>query len=223
VAVGGTGSAGDDDSRLIQGLRAGDEATFVELIDRYGPAMFKIARTIVHGRELAEDVVQETWLAVLRGIHRFEGRAALRTWIFRILVNTARTHGAREARTIPFSAFSSPDERWEGAVPGDRFLRPDHPHWPGHWNQPPQAWSTDPETRYISNETMEVIRSALEKLSPNQRAVVALRDVLGCDADEVSSVLGLSRVNQRVLLHRARSRIRAALDEHLSRAAPAPA
>src|SRR5919108_2394042 len=148
-----------DDAHLLTALRAGDEAAFVELVDMYGPALLRLALAHVRDRAVAEEVVQETWLAVLRGIDRFEGRSSLRTWIFRILMNTAKTRGAREARSIPFSAAVRDDEP---AVDPDRFLGPDH-RWPGAWMTGPSDWPT-PEEELLSGETREVILDAIEQL-----------------------------------------------------------
>jgi RNA polymerase sigma-70 factor, ECF subfamily len=184
----------DDDARLVAGLRARDEATVVELIDRYGASMLRIAATVVRSHALAEDVVQETGLAVLKGIHRFQMRSSLRTWIFRILLNKARTHAARNRRLVLFSELPA----------GARMRAPAH---------------GDPEDRALSAEALSLAREAIETLPHNQSAVIVLRDLQGWPAEEVSAVLRLGRGNQRVLLHRARSRVRSALDEYLSGAA----
>ncbi|SRR6266508_836351 len=197
---------------LVEALRAGDEAAFMTLVDRYGPSMLRLAMVYVRNRSVAEEVVQETWLGVLRGIDRFEGRSSLKTWIFRILTNTAKTRGQRESRSVPFGSFGDEDEP---AVDPDRFLPPDHPRWPGHWSSPPSGWSGVPEERLVGKETLGVIAQAVEALPPAQREVITLRDLDGWTSDETCNALGLTETNQRVLLHRARSKVRRALEEYL--------
>jgi RNA polymerase sigma-70 factor, ECF subfamily len=201
------------DERLVAGLRAGDESMFAELIDAYGETMLKVACGVVSSTAVAEEVVQETWLAVVTGIHRFEGRSSLRTWIFRILMNTASTQRTRDARTVPFTDLGPELSRDEPAVDPERFLPSDHSGHPGHWSTPPQSWRSDPETRVLASETLQVVSRVLQGLPLAQRTVVTLRDVHGWTPEEVSEALGVSRGNQRVLLHRARSRLRAALEE----------
>jgi RNA polymerase sigma-70 factor (ECF subfamily) len=201
------------DERLVSGLRAGDESVFAELIDAYGATMLKVACGVVSSTAVAEEVVQETWLAVFTGIHRFEGRSSLRTWIFRILMNTANTQRTRDARTVPFSDLGPEPSRDEPAVDPARFLPPDHPRYPGHWSTPPPSWGSDPEARVLAGETLQLMSRVLQGLPLAQRTVVTLRDVHGWTAEEVSEALGVSRGNQRVLLHRARSRLRRALEE----------
>jgi RNA polymerase sigma-70 factor (ECF subfamily) len=162
---------------------------------------------------LADEVVQEAWLGVLNGLDRFEGRSSLKTWIFRILTNIAKTRGQREGRTIPFSALQRPELVQEPALESDRFRDPEDPRWPGHWASPPQAWA--PEERLVGSETQKVIAEAIEQLPASQRAVISLRDVEGWSSDEVRNALELSETNQRVLLHRARSKVRRALEDYL--------
>jgi RNA polymerase sigma-70 factor (ECF subfamily) len=197
---------------LVDALRAGDEAAFMALVDRYGPSMLRLAMVYVRNRSVAEEVVQETWLGVLRGIDRFEGRSSLKTWIFRILTNTAKTRGQRESRSVPFASLG---DDAEPAVEAERFLPPDHPRWPGHWSSPPSGWSHVPDERLVGKETLGVIAQAIETLPPAQREVITLRDLDGWSADEVCNTLGLTETNQRVLLHRARSKVRRALEEYL--------
>lgn len=208
-----------DDPQLVEALRAGDEAAFSFLLDRYHQALIRTALLYVSGRAVAEEVVQETWLAVLQGIQRFEGRSSLKTWLFRILMNRAQTRGQREGRTIPFSALA-PDsaDADEPTVEPERFLSATHPQWPGHWTQPPRSWQGIPEELYLSAELHAALLQAIEQLPPQQRAVISLRDLDGWSAQEVCNTLHLSETNQRVLLHRARAKARKALEQYLERA-----
>jgi RNA polymerase sigma-70 factor (ECF subfamily) len=205
------------DNELVEALRRGDEAAFASLVDSLSPALLRMARMYVRDQAVAEEVVQETWISVLRGIDRFEGRSALRTWIFRILINTAKTRGQREARSIPFSAAASGDEP---SVDPDRFLGPDH-RWPGDWAFVPTEWPT-PEEELLSGETLQVILDAIDELPEAQRAVITMHDIEGVPSAEVASTLEISDVNQRVLLHRARSKVRAALESYFGAVAPNP-
>jgi RNA polymerase sigma-70 factor, ECF subfamily len=193
-----------EDARLVEGLRAGDEAAFKELVRQYGPAMLRVAQMYVSSRAVAEDVVQDAWVGVLRGIGRFEGRSSLKTWLFRIVANTAKTRGVREARSIPFSALAGDDE---AAVEPDRFLSSET-RFPGHWAVPPEG-------RVLEGEALDVIADAIERLPPAQRTVITLRDIQGLSAEEVRNALDLTETNQRVLLHRARSKVRGALEEYM--------
>jgi RNA polymerase sigma-70 factor (ECF subfamily) len=153
---------------------------------------------------------------VLQGINRFEARSSLKTWIFRILTNSAKTRGQRESRSVPFSSLVDPEtEPFEPAVDPARFLPADHPNWPHHWASPPRSWSDTPEERLLSGETRQCIRDAIAALPPHQREIITLRDVDGWSSEEVCNVLGITETNQRVLLHRARSKVRRALAEYL--------
>ena len=202
-----------EDHELVQRLREGDEAAFAELIDSYGATMLRVAQMYVRDRATAEEVVQETWLAVLNGIDRFEERSSLKTWLFRILTNRAKTRGERDGRMVPFSSLAgAATEGEEPSVDPDRFLGPDSPH-PGAWAAPPVGW---PEDRLLESETLGVIEVAIDKLPEAQREVILLRDVDGWEPMEVSDVLGITDGNQRVLLHRARSKVRAALEDYLN-------
>ena len=201
------------DAQVLARLRAGDEAAFAEVVRGWSPAMLRVARAHVHSHATAEEVVQETWLGVLRALDQFEGRAQLRTWVFRILVNTAKTRAQREGRSIPFSALHDPARVPVAAVDADRFLADDHPHHPGGWEAPPREL---PEDRLIASETRDLIERAIEALPATQRAVISLRDVEGWSSDEVRNALDLSEVNQRVLLHRARAHVRQALEDYLA-------
>ncbi len=203
-----------EDARVIASLRAGDEVAFETLVREYGPAMLRVASLHVRSRAVAEEVVQEAWLGVLRGVGRFEGRSALKTWIFRILTNTAKTRGERESRTLPFSALAVDDAGGdEPAVEPERFAT--EGRWPGHWTSPPSSWSELPESRLLGAETRAVIDRAIANLPAAQGTVITMRDIEGFDSDEVCNALEISETNQRVLLHRARSKVRNALEEYL--------
>jgi RNA polymerase sigma-70 factor, ECF subfamily len=202
-----------DDARIAQGLRERDESVFAMLMREYNASLLRVAQIYVTSRAVAEEVVQETWLAVLNGIDRFEARSSLKTWIFRILTNIAKTRAQREGRTLPFSALERPDAVPEPAVGPERFLPPEHERWPGHWASKPEPW---PEERLLAGETREIIERAIEQLPPSQRAVISLRDVEGWSSDETRNALGLTETNQRVLLHRARSKVRQALEDYFS-------
>jgi RNA polymerase sigma-70 factor (ECF subfamily) len=193
----------------------GDHAALMALYDRYNRLAFGLAYRIVGNPSLAEEVVQETWLGVIRGIERFEGRSSLRTWIFRITANIAKTRAERAAWTVPFPAVPVTAEATDAAVAPERFLAASHDRFAGHWAAPPARWDTNPEERLRSKETLARIRDAIETLPPAQRAVITLRDIEQWSSDEVCELLDVSEANQRVLLHRARSRVRAALEQHL--------
>ena len=206
--------ASADDLYLIEQLRSGNEAAFVALIDRYATAMLRLAMVYVTAWAVAEEVVQETWLAVLEGLNRFEGRSSLKTWMFRILTNCAKTRAQREGRSIPLSSLSDMDTDYhEPAIDPDRFLPADH-QWPGHWVSFPAKWEEMPEDRLLSQETRACIDRAIEALPPNQRVIITLRDIEGWKAEETCTFLGISEVNQRVLLHRARSKVRGVLEKY---------
>jgi RNA polymerase sigma-70 factor, ECF subfamily len=200
-----------EDARLVDGLRAGDEAAFAALMREYGAGMLRVAQMFVSSRTDAEEVVQDAWIGVLRGIGRFEGRSSLKTWLYRIVANTAKTRGVREARSVPFSALAA-EREGEHAVDPDRFIGSGE-RFPGHWGVPPQAWAPEPEL--LETETLDVIERAIQQLPPAQRAVITMRDVQGFTAEEVRNALDLSETNQRVLLHRARSKVRNALEEYM--------
>ena len=203
--------------RLLQRLRGRDEAAFGELVSDRTPGLLRVARSYVSSQAVAEEVVQETWLGVLRGLDRFEGRSSMRTWIFRILINRAQTRGAGESRTIPFAAVTA-RELSEGltAVDPERFPPADHDRWLHHWAAPPRRWDTSPEDALAHSETLRLVREAIDGLPSTQRMVITMRDLEGWPSEEVCEVLGVSAANQRVLLHRARSVVRTALEEHLT-------
>jgi RNA polymerase sigma-70 factor (ECF subfamily) len=202
-----------DDAQLVAALRAGDEDAYRRIVSEWHPMMVRVAQIFVPSRAVAEEVVQETWLRVLGALDRFEGRSSLRTWVFRILVNTAKTRAQREGRVVPFSALNDPGRIPEAAVDADRFLGPDDERYPGHWSSPPRHL---PEERLLAAETREQIAAAIDALPAAQRAVISLRDVAGWSAEEVRNALDLTEVNQRVLLHRARAKVRRALEEYLA-------
>jgi RNA polymerase sigma-70 factor (ECF subfamily) len=207
--------ASTEEFRLVAALRSGEEAAFALLVDKYHTALVRLASIYVPNRAVAEEVVQETWLGVLQGLNRFEGRSSLKTWIFRILTNRAKTRGQREARTIPFSDLADPmADSAEPTVEPDRFNPPDHPQWPGHWAAEPSSWNQVPESHFLSQETRARVMQAIELLPPNQREVITLRDIEGWSSDEVCHTLELSEANQRVLLHRARAKVRRALEQY---------
>src|SRR6266508_1938493 len=209
----------DDDAALVAAVRSGDESAFAALVDAYSPSLLRVAMTHVPSRAVAEEVVQETWIGVIRGIHRFEGRAPLNSWIIGILRNTAITRGERERRTVPFSSLI-PDGADEGPLlDPERFLPSDDSRYPGHWATGPTPWPV-PEEGLLAGETRQVIESAIRQLPPNQRAVISLRDVEGWPSREVCEALEVSEGNQRVLLHRARTRVRAALESYFGAVEP---
>jgi len=213
----GAAPASQRELELVAALRRGDEQAFMTLVEQHTPSLLRLAKLYVANQALAEDVVQETWLGVLRGLDRFAGRSTLKTWIFRILVNTAKTRAQRESRTIPFSALAPlDDDAGEPAIEPERFLPPDDPHWPKHWAAPPASWESLPEERLLTHETRERIQQAIEALPPTQREVITLRDVEGWSSEEVCNLLSISESNQRVLLHRARARVRRALEAYLA-------
>jgi RNA polymerase sigma-70 factor (ECF subfamily) len=201
------------DRELVAALRRGDEAAFMELVEELGPTLLRVARMYVPSAAVAEEVVQETWIGVLNGIDRFEGRSSVKTWIFRILTNIAKTRGERERRSVPFSsaARAAADQP---SVDPDRFLPAGDEHARA-WVLGPVPWP-GPEERLLSGETRDVILAAIEKLPPAQREVITLRDVDGWSSEEVRNALEISETNQRVLLHRARSKVRGAIEQHLN-------
>ncbi|MBI1876388.1 MAG: sigma-70 family RNA polymerase sigma factor [Acidobacteria bacterium] len=199
------------DLALVKRLLAGDEATFTHLVERYHGRLLRLARLFVANHAVAEEVVQDTWLAVLKGLPAFEGRSALKSWMFTILTNLAKTRAIREKRSIPFSALSRPGIEEEPTVQPDRFTSR------GAWSAPPRRWDDDtPEQLLLRREALALVEQTIAGLPPTQRAVVTLRDVDGLDAAEVCAILELSEANQRVLLHRARSKVRSVLERHLT-------
>jgi RNA polymerase sigma-70 factor, ECF subfamily len=203
--------ANSDEFALLARLRAGDQDAFAWLVSKYYGSLLRFAMTFVSERSAAEEVVQDTWLGVIRGLDTFEGRSSLKTWIFRILANRAKTRGQREARSTPFSSLpGDPDAGNDPAVDPGRFDAN------GKWAEPPQPWTNSPPDRLLlQQETLNLIQRAIAELPPNQRAVIVLHDVEELDPVEICNILEISETNRRVLLHRARARIRRALEAHL--------
>jgi RNA polymerase sigma-70 factor (ECF subfamily) len=201
-----------DETALIAALRDGDEAAFAQLIDQHAPSMLRVARGYVPSREIAEEVVQETWIALLRGIDNFEGRSSLRTWLFAVMINIAKARGVRERRDADAAIAASTG----GTVDPARFRAADDPY-PGHWKEgeEPSPFPDTPEGSLLGNELVDVARRELEKLPDRQRVVVTLRDMLGFESGEVCELLDISIANQRVLLHRGRAAVRQVLEDYL--------
>lgn len=200
-----------DDATLVARLRDGDDQAFDEAVTAMYPAMFAVARGYVRTRSVAEEVVQEAWLGVLKGLDGFEGRSTLRTWTLQIVANIARKRAVGEARSLPFSSLDL--EQDEPAVEPERFRGPNEA-FPGGWRSFPTNWQTQPESQLLARETLDLVARAINELPEAQRTVITLRDVTGCRAAEVSEAMGISEGNQRVLLHRARARVRAQLERH---------
>jgi RNA polymerase sigma-70 factor, ECF subfamily len=205
---------GKDEEGLIASLRAGDDAVFAQLVDQYTPAMLRVARSFAPTQQIAEEVVQEAWIALLKGISRFECRSSLRTWLFAVVINIAKQRGVRERRTADaeVAAFTG------GTVDPARFRAADDPMWPGHWKQrqEPVAFPDTPEGSVLAGKLITFARRELDKLPERQRMVVSLRDMLGFDSSEVCDLLNISLANQRVLLHRGRAAVRQALENYLA-------
>ncbi|MBI3049973.1 MAG: sigma-70 family RNA polymerase sigma factor [Acidobacteria bacterium] len=207
-----TSAAHPEDAALVGRLLAGDEAAFAGLVEQYHGRLVRLALAFVADRATAEEVVQDTWLAMLTGLRSFEGRSGLKTWIFSILTNRAKTRGHREKSSVPFSAFGDGHTAHEPAVAPARFTAA------GSWSAAPEPWIDEtPETLLLRGEVRTLIERAIAGLPPAQRAVLTLRDVEGVASADVCNILGIRETNQRVLLHRARSRIRAALEQHVRR------
>ncbi len=202
--------AGDetDEQQRVAALLAGDAAVFATLVDEHNDTMLRVARAILPSRSVAEEVVQETWLAILDGLPRFEGRSSLKTWMFRILTNRARTRAKREGRSTPLSSLGSDDDG--DPIDIERFDPT------GKWSRPPGRWEGSPEKLAADRELGAQIEAAIATLPERQRMVLELRDVKGWSSEEVRNVMEISETNQRVLLHRARARVRQALDDYLA-------
>jgi RNA polymerase sigma-70 factor, ECF subfamily len=202
-----------DESTLISALRDGDEAVFAQLVDKHTPSMLRVARGYVPNREIAEEVVQETWIALLKGIDKFEGRSSLRTWLFTVMINIAKARGVRERRDadVAIAAYTG------GTVDPARFRGSDDPY-PGHWlaDETPSPFPDTPEGSVLGSELVAIARRELDKLPERQRIVVTMRDMLGFDSSEVCELLDISMANQRVLLHRGRAAVRQVLEDYLA-------
>jgi RNA polymerase sigma-70 factor (ECF subfamily) len=200
-----------DELELLGRLRRGERAAFTTLVERHGGALLRFARTFVHSQAVAEEVVQDTWMAALGGLAAFEGRASIRRWLYTILANKARTRAVREGRSLPFSALGPAGDGADPAVPPERFDQD------GGWRDAPAAWTDeDPERLALRAETGAALEAAIAALPPAQRAVITLRDVEGLETEAICELLGLTVTNQRVLLHRARTAVRLALGRHLA-------
>jgi RNA polymerase sigma-70 factor (ECF subfamily) len=203
-----------DESALVEALRRGDEAVFGEIVDKYAPSMLRVASGYVPSPEIAEEVVQETWIALIKGIAKFEGRSSLRTWLFTVMINIAKQRGVRERRDTDaeIAAFTG------GSVDPQRFRPADASTWPGHWKEreEPQPFPDTPEGSVLGDELIGVARRELGNLPERQRVVVTLRDMLGFDSSEVCEMLEISVANQRVLLHRGRAAVRQVLEAYLA-------
>lgn len=210
------------DSELLPALRRGEEDAFQSLVEKYHPALVRLATVYANDRAAAEEVAQDTWIGVLKGLNRFEGRSSLKTWIFTILVNRAKTRGQRDSRSLPFSALLSEEtDSDEPTVDPARFVSPlGALEGTGHWRETPANWDALPEAHVLSEETGGKIRAAIADLPTVQRQVITLRDIDGFSAEEVCNILEISETNQRVLLHRARAKVRKALEEYLNESNP---
>jgi RNA polymerase sigma-70 factor (ECF subfamily) len=217
--IGGAG-ASPADLALVERLRAGDEAAFMALVEAHQAPMLRIARMYVSTQAVAEEVVGDTWLGILRGLERFEGRSSLRTWMYRILVNIAKTRGVREGRSIPFASLAGDDLEAPSVDPA-WFHGPGAEN-PNQWSSMPADWRGLPEERVLGRETLKLIGEVIDTLPPMQAEVIRLRDVLGWTSEEVRNALDLTETNQRVLLHRARSRVRRALEDYLEKGPEGP-
>ena len=209
----------EHDELLLERLRSGDESAFITLLDQYQPSMVRIALIYVRDQEIAQDVVQETWVGVLKGLGDFEGRSSLKTWIFSILTNRAKSRAQREGRYVSMDTGEDlGGGSDEPTVDPARFRPADDARWPGHWITGPQPWDNVPEASLLSQETLDIAKQAMDRLPANQKTVISLRDVEGWSSEEVCNVLSISESNQRVLLHRARAAVRRALELYLDAA-----
>jgi RNA polymerase sigma-70 factor (ECF subfamily) len=202
-----------EDMTFVYLLRDGDEAAFEQLVDRYYGLTLRVARSYVRSQALAEEVAQEAWIGIIKGLQRFEGRSSLKTWIVRIVMNIAnniRARAVRESRSVPFSELSDDD-----GIDRTRFRGVEDPY-PGHWTSPPRTWRVLPDEATSMRETLEVVRDVVEALPEKQRLVFTLRDIEGWDTADIAQALDVSDNNQRVLLHRARTKVRAVLEGHLA-------
>ncbi len=204
-----------DEAGLVQALQRGDEAVFSAVMETYSGSLLRLAMSFVPSRAVAEEVVQETWMGVLEGIGRFEGRSSFKTWLFRILTNRAKTRGTRERRYESFGLPGGDSDGDDGPSLEDSLFVTEG-SGKGHWADPPQGWEADtPERALLSKECRTAIEEAIDGLPDNQRQVITLRDVEGVSAEEICNILSISETNQRVLLHRARTKVRRVLDPYV--------
>jgi RNA polymerase sigma-70 factor, ECF subfamily len=203
-----------DEATLLTSLRQRDEMAFTQLVDQYHTSLVRLARLFVQDERVAEELSQETWIAVLQGLEHFEERSSLKTWIFTILTNKAKTRGRRENRSFVFSDFEEADSGLP-VVPPERFKGASAGASAGDWAVEPASWANIPEETILSGETLQFIRQTIDELPDNQRAVITLRDIEELSSQEICNILGISETNQRVLLHRARARVRQALEDYL--------
>jgi RNA polymerase sigma-70 factor (ECF subfamily) len=204
-----------DEALLLRSLRSGDEGAFTWLIQKHHASLVRLAQSFVQEERLAEEIAQETWIAVLNGLNRFEGRSSLKTWIFTILTNQAKTRGQREKRMLSFSDLEDSLE-YIPTVDPERFRPPNSETSPNHWITQPLSWDDIPEERFLSRELLQVVHEAIAALPGSQKTVITLHDIEGFSSDETCNILGISETNQRVLLHRARARVRTSLENYLN-------
>ena len=205
------------DRDVLRRIRGGDEEAFRELVGRYQPSLLRLARCYVKTHAAAEEVAQEAWLGLLQGLDRFEGRAALTTWLFRILTNIAKDRAKRDGRSTPLSSLAESELAEKNHAVGPEMFQGPGGAEPGHWSSViPGIWTKDPEQELLTKETVALAQNAIDALPEAQRAVLLLRDVQGCTAREVCNILEVTETNQRVLLHRARSKVRRTVDEHFA-------
>jgi RNA polymerase sigma-70 factor (ECF subfamily) len=210
------------DRTLVSALLDGDEAAFLSLFSQYQPSMLRICGIFLNDPAVAEEVVQDTWLDMIQGLNRFEGRSSLKTWLFTILTNKAKTRSKRESRSIPLSELLDLELGESGpSVDPERFLSAGQ-RWAGHWAVPPKPWERSTEDEILTEELLNTIKSAVRLLPEGQRTVFSMRDIEGWNSEEVCNVLGLSETNQRVLLHRARSKVRRALEGYFDEKVGSP-
>lgn len=205
-----------DETALLKLLRQRDETAFTQLVEQYHSSLVRLASIYTKDTGAAEEVAQDTWLAVLHGLNRFEGRSSLKTWIYTILTNKAKTRSQRENRTISYSDLEEAAQH-QPAVASDRFNDPSAEKWPNHWSREgaPTSWAGIPENVILSEETLDLIRTTIDQLPVSQRAVITLHDMEELTSQEICNILGISETNQRVLLHRGRARVRQILEDYL--------
>lgn len=204
------------DEEIVRRLKDGDETTFTALVERYHRPMVRVARAYVSDDATAEEIAQDAWLGVLNGLQNFQARGTFKSWLFSIVCNRAKTRGMRDARSTPFSALAAQEAAsHDPAVPPDRFQGADG-RYPGGWAHPPSTWGQNPEQRLLQRETLAVLNAAIDTLPAAQRTVITLRDLGGQDSESVCNALGITETNMRVLLHRARSKVRAQLERYFA-------